>query len=92
MEHISALVESKKVLDKLEYDIQVAKKRLGIRNSEDREGGGVGGKGKGVGIGSAMDVDEGDADADAEAEEESVRDGRAQSIVSTKSARSRRPV
>ncbi|KAF7432954.1 swr complex subunit [Pleurotus ostreatus] len=91
MEHISALVESKKILDKLEYDIQVAKKRLGIRNSEDREGGGGGGKGKGVGIGSAMDVDDGDADADAEAEEESVRDGRAQSIVSTKSARSRRP-
>ncbi|KAF4601990.1 swr complex subunit [Pleurotus pulmonarius] len=91
MESISALVESKKILDKLEYDIQVAKKRLGIRNSEDREGGGGGGKGKGVSVGSAMDVDEGDADADAEAEEESVRDGRAQSIVSTKSARSRRP-
>lgn len=67
----SALVETKKVVDKVEYDIKILKARLGIRGSEGAEEGGDG-----------MEVDEG-GDGD---------DGRAQSVVSTRSGRSRKHV
>ncbi|KAJ7765063.1 hypothetical protein DFH07DRAFT_867200 [Mycena maculata] len=78
IEAATALVETKKVVDKVEYDIQVLKNRLGMQGPatkmEETDGG--------------MEVDEGgDADGDGEGEGE---DGRAQSVVSTRSARSRK--
>ncbi|KAJ7228491.1 hypothetical protein GGX14DRAFT_613125 [Mycena pura] len=65
------LVETKKLVDKLEYDIQVLQSRLGMQGSakmeetEETDGG--------------MDVDDADGEAD--------DDGRAQSVVSTRSTR-----
>ncbi|KAJ7781061.1 hypothetical protein B0H16DRAFT_1496958 [Mycena metata] len=82
MDATAVLVETKKVVDKVEYDIQVLKNRLGMQstagaNAEEGDGGG-----------DAMEVDAGDdADGDADGEGE---DGRAQSVVSTRSARSRK--
>ncbi|KAK0468144.1 uncharacterized protein EV420DRAFT_1635400 [Desarmillaria tabescens] len=69
------LVETKRVLDKVEYDIKVLKERLNVRNSapvdEDADGDG------------ATDAADGEAI-------EGMEDGRAQSVVSTRSARSRK--
>ncbi|KAJ6490413.1 hypothetical protein C8R47DRAFT_469461 [Mycena vitilis] len=82
LEAASTLVETKKVVDKVEFDIQVLKNRLGMQGApktEETEGG----------I-EAMEVDDGnDADGDADGEGEG-EDGRAQSVVSTRSARSRK--
>lgn len=79
LEATAALVEIKKVVDKVEQDIRVLKMRLANRDSEGAE--------DGVGTGDAaptpMDVDEGN---DGEGED----DGRAQSVVSTRSTRSGR--
>jgi len=83
LEAATALVETKKVVDKVEQDIRVMKARLGQRESEGVEDG----KGTGYAAPTPMDVDDGnDAEGDIE--------GRAQSVVSTRStrsARSRRP-
>ncbi len=71
------LVETKRVLDKVEYDIKVLKERLNMRNGapadEDADGDG------------AIDAADGEA-------VEGMEDGRAQSVVSTRSTRSRKPV
>ncbi|KAJ7929948.1 hypothetical protein B0H13DRAFT_2309998 [Mycena leptocephala] len=78
----SSLVDTKKIVDKVEFDIQVLKNRLGMQGATKAEetDGGV----------DAMDVDDGnDADGDADGDGEGD-DGRAQSIVSTRSARSRK--
>ncbi|CAK5265766.1 unnamed protein product [Mycena citricolor] len=77
MDAASTLVETKKVVDKVDYDIQVMKSRLGMQESaptktEDMDD-------------ATMDVDDADGEIDAEGE-----DGRAQSVVSTRSARSRK--
>jgi DNA methyltransferase 1-associated protein 1 len=80
----SSLVDTKKIVDKVEFDIQVLKNRLGMQGAAKAEetDGGVDG----------MDVDDGnDADGDADGDGEGD-DGRAQSIVSTRSARSRKHV
>jgi hypothetical protein len=71
LEATSSLVETKKVVDKVEYDIKILQARLGMRGSEGAEEGENG-----------MDVDEG-GEGD---------DGRAQSVVSTRSGRSRKHV
>lgn len=79
----TALVETKKVVDKVEFDIQVLKNRLGMQGAtktEETE----------VGV-DAMDVDDAN-DADGDADEGEGEDGRAQSVVSTRSARSRKHV
>ncbi|KAJ7129487.1 hypothetical protein C8R44DRAFT_79357 [Mycena epipterygia] len=73
----ASLVDTKKVLDKVEFDIQVLKSRLGMQGPKVEET-----------EADAMEVEDGnDADGDAEGEGE---DGRAQSVVSTRSARSRK--
>ncbi|KAF8238854.1 hypothetical protein L208DRAFT_1421112 [Tricholoma matsutake] len=78
LEATTALVETKRVVDKVEYDINVLKTRLGMR-----EGSGAEGEGEGGTATYAMDIDEvNDGDA--------ADDGRAQSVVSTRSARSRK--
>ncbi|OCH94301.1 hypothetical protein OBBRIDRAFT_747979 [Obba rivulosa] len=78
----AALVETKKSVDKIEQDIRIAKARLDNRQSEDADG-----EGTGDAAPTPMDVDEvNDADADAEGEV----DGRAQSVMSTRSTRSAR--
>ncbi|KAG5648906.1 hypothetical protein DXG03_000255 [Asterophora parasitica] len=74
LEATTSLVEIKRVVDKVEYDIRVLKTRLGMRESQGVEGR----------PGEAMDVDEGH-EGDVVGE-----DGRAQSVLSTRSARSRK--
>jgi DNA methyltransferase 1-associated protein 1 len=78
LEATTALVETKRVVDKVEYDINVLKTRLGMRDSSGADG-------EGGTATYAMDVDEGN-DGDP------ANDGRAQSVVSTRSARSRKHV
>ncbi|KAJ7240312.1 hypothetical protein B0H12DRAFT_1024723 [Mycena haematopus] len=81
----AALVDTKKVVDKVEFDIQVLKNRLGMQGAAAEEGnGGMEG----------MEMDDGnDADGDADGEGDGDgEDGRAQSVVSTRSARSRKHV
>lgn len=77
----SALVETKRLADKADYEIRLLKTRLGMRESEGAEGEGE------VGNADQMDVDEG-----AEGTQPVGEDGRAQSVVSTRSARSRKHV
>jgi len=74
----TALIETKKLVDRVEQDIRVLKARLGIRESQsiDREGKGS----------TPMDIDESKEDKDAEGEIEE----RAQSIVSARSGRERK--
>lgn len=71
LEATTALVETKRVVDKVEYEINVSKVRLGMRESLGSEGEG--------GVADTMDVDEGN-------EGDTVNDGRAQSVISTRSA------
>ncbi|KAH7931212.1 hypothetical protein BV22DRAFT_1027445 [Leucogyrophana mollusca] len=77
----TALVETKKVVDRVEQEIRVLRVRLGMRGSEGLEGGGEDDADKEAdkGRGTPMEIDEGK-------EEE----GRAQSVASTKSARGRK--
>lgn len=81
----TALVETKRVVDKVEYDIQVLKNRLGMRENSQ----------------AATDVEmkqEGSGDADgsnlgeAGGENEEAEDRRAQSVMSARSARNRKHV
>lgn len=76
----TALIETKKVVDRVEQDIRVLKARLGIRESEsaDRDGK----------ESTPMNVDESKEDKDVEGDAE----GRAQSVVSVRSGRSRKQV
>ncbi len=71
LEATMALIEVKRVVDKVDYDIQVLRSRLGLK--EDPEGEDA----QGVG----MDVDETTTGG------EVGEDGRAQSVVSSRSAR-----
>lgn len=79
LEATTALVETKRVVDKVEYDIRLLKSRLGMRESQDAEGEAV--------TADAMEVDEGYDGGEGVGE-----DGRANSVVSTRSARSRKHV
>ncbi|KAL0949355.1 hypothetical protein HGRIS_009424 [Hohenbuehelia grisea] len=91
IEATTAMVETKKTMDKVEYEIRVAKGRLGIRESEEAgAGGGAAGESISTGIPvDAMDVDEAEGGGD-DADEELAEDGRAQSVASVRSARGRR--
>lgn len=74
LEATMALIEVKRVVDKVDYDIQVLRSRLGMKvdpEGEDTQG-----------IG--MDVDESTAGG------ETGEDGRAQSVASARSARGSR--
>ncbi|EGO27874.1 hypothetical protein SERLADRAFT_447095 [Serpula lacrymans var. lacrymans S7.9] len=75
IEAASALIDTKKVVDKTEQDIRVLKVRLGSRASEGAD----------TGVGTPMDAEGETEGGDAEGE-----DGRAQSVVSTKSGRGRK--
>ncbi|KAI0082524.1 hypothetical protein K474DRAFT_531469 [Panus rudis PR-1116 ss-1] len=75
IEAAAALVETKKLVDKVEQDIRISKIRLASSEGKDSESGGAGTPG-------AMEVDE-----DAEGVEEDG-EGRAQSVVSTRSSKS----
>ncbi|KAG6854886.1 hypothetical protein C0991_012076 [Blastosporella zonata] len=70
LEATTALVETKRVADKVEYDIRLLKGRLGMRDSQGAEGPPPDG----------MDIDESNDGAEMIGE-----DGRAQSVVSTRS-------
>jgi hypothetical protein len=72
-------------VDKVEYDINVLKTRLGMRESSVTAGEG------GMPVSDAMDVDEGNEGNEGN-DGDTVDDGRAQSVVSTRSARSRKHV
>ncbi|KAH0839959.1 hypothetical protein J3R83DRAFT_914 [Lanmaoa asiatica] len=73
----TALIETKKVVDRVDQDIRVLKARLGVRGSEsaDRDGK----------ESTPMDVDESKEDKDGEEGE-----GRAQSVISARSVRGRK--
>ncbi|GLB33978.1 putative SANT/Myb-like domain of DAMP1 [Lyophyllum shimeji] len=75
VEATTTLVETKRMVDKVEYDIRILKSRLGMRESQGAEGQPA--------ATDAMDVDEGNDGGEVVGE-----DGRAQSVVST---RSRKP-
>ncbi|KAG2156225.1 hypothetical protein DEU56DRAFT_969325 [Suillus clintonianus] len=84
IEATTALIDTKKVVDRVEQDIRVLRVRLG-RASEGAEEDGK--------EGTPMEVDggaSGGADADADADAEGEVDGRAQSILSTRSGRGRK--
>lgn len=82
LEAVTAMVETKKVLDKMDHDIQVVKKQLGMRNEQsDGEGDGE----PGVKTEDAMDVDHTQAETDG-------NEGRGHSVVSVRSVRSRKKV
>lgn len=87
LEATTALVETKRVVDKVEYDIQVLKGQLGMRTSQPAEGE-DGGEGEDAGGGdSKTNGDSMEVDDAPENEDE-----RAQSVVSTRSGRSRKHV
>ncbi|KAF4619755.1 hypothetical protein D9613_005251 [Agrocybe pediades] len=69
----TALVDTKRAVERVEYEIQVLKDRLALR--EQNQSG---------------DVDGSQAGADAEGENDDGEDGRAQSVVSVRSARGRK--
>ncbi|KAH8094905.1 hypothetical protein BXZ70DRAFT_1009849 [Cristinia sonorae] len=93
LEAASSLVETKKLVDKVELDIRVARERLGMVSENGGESGGweesnVAGRSasagaEGSGAGGAMDVDE---DAEGEQEEGVDASGRGQSVASVRSA------
>lgn len=83
LEATTSLVETKRVVDKVEYDIQVLKNRLGLREQSQS----VDGETKMEG-GDPMDVNSSQV-GDAENEGE---DGRGQSVISVRSGRSRKHV
>lgn len=88
----SSLVETKKVIDRVEQEIRVLKVRLGRKGSEgteaeadadgDADADGETNTGTGTGVATPMNVDEG-----GEGEND---EGRAQSVLSTRSGRSRK--
>ncbi|KIJ70140.1 hypothetical protein HYDPIDRAFT_104810 [Hydnomerulius pinastri MD-312] len=80
LEATSTLVETKKVVDRVEQDIRVLKARLGMKVSEGGDGDGK--------EGTPMDVDDSKDDGGVDGEV----DGRAQSVVSTRSGRGRKQV
>jgi hypothetical protein len=84
MDAVGALVETRRVVDKTQHEINVLKARLGIRATEGAEETGE----RDI---TPMDVDEtgGNGEQDAEGEPD---DERAQSVVSTRSGRSRKHV
>ncbi|KAJ2931670.1 hypothetical protein H1R20_g5401, partial [Candolleomyces eurysporus] len=83
LEAVTAMLETKKLLDKADHDIQVAKKQLAMRNGqlEDGEGDGE----PGVKTEEAMDVDQAQDETDG-------NEGRGHSVVSVRSVRSRKKV
>ncbi|KAG2116018.1 uncharacterized protein F5147DRAFT_387921 [Suillus discolor] len=88
IEATTALIDTKKVVDRVEQDIRVLRIRLG-RASEGAEEDGKEGTPMEVdgGAGAGADID---ADADADADAEGEIDGRAQSILSIRSGRGRK--
>ncbi|KII94890.1 hypothetical protein PLICRDRAFT_86353 [Plicaturopsis crispa FD-325 SS-3] len=81
LEATSALVETKKVVDKVEQDIRVLKLRLGNRESEGADTTGPGTGGTGTSAATPMDMDETEVKSE---------EGREQSVLSTRSVRSRK--
>ncbi|PFH51350.1 hypothetical protein AMATHDRAFT_142666 [Amanita thiersii Skay4041] len=84
LEATTALIETKRIVDKVDYDIKVLKARLGVREHQGSEGvEDVNADGNTTSA-DAMDVDTAN-------EEEIVGDdGRSQSVLSTRSARGRK--
>lgn len=76
----TALIETKKVVDRVEQDARVLKARLGIRESESAD--------RDHKESTPMDVDESKEDKNGEGEGED----RAQSVISARSGRSRKQV
>ncbi|KAK1231813.1 swr complex subunit [Marasmius sp. AFHP31] len=79
LEATTALVETKKVVDKVEYDIKVLRSQLESRDPDDAEmdnGDGT------ASVADGMEFDDGDV--------ETQRNGRAESVASARSSRSRK--
>ncbi|TCD63966.1 swr complex subunit [Steccherinum ochraceum] len=98
MEAANALIDTKKLVDKVEMDLNVARARLGMAvEGGEADAAPAGGSASASGAGGqagvetqtpgAMDVDE---DAEGEQEDPVDASGRGQSVVSTRSTRSRK--
>jgi len=74
LEATMALIEMKRVVDKVDYDIEVLRAQLGLKEGQENENS----------MTEGMDVDEKIVDSEA------GKDGRAQSIVSVRSGRGSR--
>ncbi|KAF8914172.1 hypothetical protein CPB84DRAFT_1758608 [Gymnopilus junonius] len=83
MEATTSLVETKRVVDKVDYDIQVLKTRLGLREQSHSANGGE----AKIEGGDSMDIDNSQV---GDAENEEGEGGRGQSVVSVRSGRSRK--
>jgi DNA methyltransferase 1-associated protein 1 len=79
IEATTHLVETKRLVDKIEYDISVLKKRMELHEDED---------GNGDAIGSAMEIEDSQTGVDAEGETEDETGG-AESVVSARSTSGR---
>lgn len=85
LDSTTTLIETKRLVDKADYDIKVSRNRLGLREKSQS----VDGETK-IENSDAMDVDFTQGDGNGDIEEGD--DGRGQSVVSTKSDRSRKHV
>jgi len=74
------LVETKRLVDKTEYDISVLRKRLELHDED----------GNGDASGSVMEIEDSQTGADAEGETEDETGGGAESVVSVRSGRGNR--
>ncbi|KAL0570098.1 swr complex subunit [Marasmius crinis-equi] len=81
LEATTALVETKKVVDKVEYDIKVLKSQLDSREQDDAENDNGDGA---ASVGDAMELDDGEL-------VETQKNGRGESVASARSTRSRKP-
>jgi len=86
LEAMLALLETKRLVEKAEYDIQVLKKRLGLREHSTADGNGII---LGTEDGDSMHIDYTPKGGDIETPREN---GRSQSVLSVRSARSRKHV
>ena len=84
LENTTTLIETKRQVDKVDYDIQVLKNRLAPRDQSQSADGGEVSKTEGR---NGMEIDGASTAAEGEGE-----DGRAQSVMSARSARSRKHV
>ncbi|KJA29863.1 hypothetical protein HYPSUDRAFT_60712 [Hypholoma sublateritium FD-334 SS-4] len=82
LENTTILIETKRQVDKVDYDIQVLKNRLASRDQSQPADGGEATKTEGR---NGMEINGASTAAEAEGE-----DGRAQSVMSARSARSRK--
>lgn len=86
LETTTSLIEIKRLVDKADYDIRVSRNRLGLREKSQSVGDGE----TKIENDDTMDIDFVQGDGNGDIEEGDI--GRGQSVVSTRSGRSRKHV